>query len=230
MAKKITNPKKKISRTRGVEKMLDVMESPVAETSAKPRFGFVFKVMLVVAIGVALFMLARKYRGLVIAGVVNKTPILRYELNQTLAKRYGKVVLDEIINNNLIKQEATKLKISVNDNDLKEEIKKLEDKIGGEQALNDAMAQYGLSRSELEDQIRVSVLQRKIAEQRGNNDVTEEEIKAYFTENGTFYKGKQLSDVKGEIAGLLKEQKMQEEFSRWFSEVKAKAQIQSYLD
>lgn len=194
------------------------------------NFKFVSKVVAIVAVGLVLFFLATRFKGLVIAGIVNKKPIFRNELNQTLAKRYGKVVLDEMINNELIKQEAKKMGVEVSDTDIEQELAALQEKIGGEQALNDALVQYGLTKEELREQIRVSVLQKKIAEKVANIEVTQEEIDEYFKTNSAYYEGKKLEEVSEEISTLLKDQKRQEEFGTWFAEVKAKAQVETYID
>lgn len=212
--------------------MMQEAEVQMNQTTKKvgKKMNFVAKVLLVVIIGAALFMLANKYRGLVLAGIVNKTPITRWELNQQMTKRYGKTTLDEIVSNLLIKEEAKKMGVEVTDAEVQDEVKKLQEKIGGEDALKDALTQYGLTRAELEEQIRVSVMQKKIAEKLNKSEVTEEEVKEYFKTNATTYTGKKYDEVKDEIAALLKDQKMQQEFSTWFTEIKAKAHIESYLD
>lgn len=193
------------------------------------NWKFLSRVALVVVIGLALFLLAKKYRGLVLAGVINSTPITRWQLNQVMSDRYGKTTFEEIVNNEILKQEAAKMKVEVTAQEIADQIKELTDKVGGEEALKDALTQYGLTRAELEDQIRMSVLQKKIAEKQTAVEVTADEVAAYFKQNAASFGTKKLEEVKDQIMESLKDQKMQEAFNNWFTEVKAKANIQSYL-
>lgn len=192
--------------------------------------NFLTKVIALVVVGLALFMLAQKYKGLVVAGIVNKTPITKIQLNQMLVKRYGKAVFEEMVTNELIKQEADKLKITVLATEISDELKQLEDRLGGEKELQNALLQYGLTQAELEDQIKLSLLQRKIVETQADYEVSEAEAQEYFQANTASFASQKFDEVKEEIKVMLKDQKMQEAFSAWFADVKAKAQIQSYLD
>ena len=56
---------------------------------------FISLTILILALGIGGFFLAKRYRGLVVAAVVNKTPITRWKLNQTMTTRYGHPVLEE---------------------------------------------------------------------------------------------------------------------------------------
>src|SRR4030065_1606935 len=221
---------RKIKKTTSLSQRMQPIFKKLSTYKSVLNFKFISKVTAIVLLGLALFLLAQKYRGFVIAGIVNKTPITRWQLNQELVKRYGQEVFYEIVSNELIKQEASKLKVSVAKDEIAAEIKKIEEKLGGTEELNKALVQYGLTQTELERQIQISLLQRKIVEQKGSFEATEDEIKEYFTTNAAAYVNQKLEDVKAEIASLLKEQKMQTEFGRWFNEIKTKAQIESYFD
>lgn len=229
MATKKTKPVKKTAH----KNVVRAPKSQVAELVMKLKklpWDFLSKIGALVAIGLILFVLAQKYRGLVLAGIVNRSPIWRTQLNQQMSKRYGKMVMDEIVGNELIKQEAAKMQVSVTEAEIQEELKKLEEKIGGPEALKDALEQYGLTQSEIGEQIRLSLLQRKIVEKLNPAEITDEEIETYFKDNQAVYKGKKLDEVRGEIADNLKEQKLQEAFAKWFADIKASAQIEVYLD
>jgi foldase protein PrsA len=191
---------------------------------------FLTSVVLVVLLGTAVFYLAKRYRGLVIAGIVNKTPITRWELNKTLSRRYGQAVLDELVNNQLLTQEATKQGITVSQVEIDAERTKLAESLGGEENLASAMVQYGLSDSDLQDQLRLRLLQEGLSAKMFDIQVSEEEVAAYFTTNATLYEGKQLEDVRDEITASLRDQKLQQEFFTWFDKAKQDAQVTSYLD
>ena len=115
--------------------------------------NFLLGFAIVVLSGIALFLVAQRYRGLLIAGTVNKTPITRWELNKVLTNRYGDAVLEELVNNELLTQEAAKQGITITDEDLANERQSLVDSLGGEENLASALTQYGLSEADLSDQL-----------------------------------------------------------------------------
>ena len=92
--------KKTTSVKRTTKKEITSPLSQQIKTKSNPRF--VLNLIIIILIGVTVFLLAKRYRSLVIAGVVNKSPITRMELNQVLTKRYGKAVLDELINEKIL--------------------------------------------------------------------------------------------------------------------------------
>ena len=79
-------PTKKTKKTIKVIKKLrtePISEVVVQKKSATPIF-FV-KLLLVISIGAVVFLLAQKYKSQIIAGTVNKSPIMRWELNAKMA-------------------------------------------------------------------------------------------------------------------------------------------------
>lgn len=225
-AKTVKNTNKKTSRAEVVPAMvkLDAMKS-----LNKINWKFLSRVALIVVIGLALFLLAKKYRGLVLAGVVNKTPVTRWELNQAMTEQYGKQVFDQLVNDELMKQEAVKMKISVSKEEVADQVKQMTEKVGGEQALKDALSQYGMTQEQLETQLKSFVLQKKIAESLGTYEVTEDEATAYFKQNAASFDTKKFDEVKDQITATLKDQKMQDAFNTWFTDVRTKANVQSYF-
>lgn len=213
-----------------------ILAAPVAEevtpkkqAGFNPDFGFILKLIVVILIGASIFMIARRYRGQFVAAMVNKQIITRFELNQSLTKRYGQAMLDEIVADRLLRQEAKKLSITASADEIKKELEDLSTRLGGDEALGEALKQYGLSMEDLRSQIELRLLQKKIAEKVVTVEVKAEEIKAYFDENKTVYKDKKFDDVKKDIEESLKTQKLQQEFAKWFEDLKTKSQIQTYL-
>jgi len=197
---------------------------------AKFSPNFVTSVAIVVLAGLSLFFLAQRYRGLVIAGVVNKTPITRWQLNKVLTNRYGEAVLEELVNNELLNQEAAKQGIVVSSEDLAKERQSLVDSLGGEENLASALQQYGLTESDLTDQIRLRIIQEQLADKLFTVDITDEQVQEYFDSNESLYEGQSLDEVKEDIRNSLKQQQVQQEFYAWFDQLKQNTQIKTYLD
>ena len=185
-----------------------------------------FGLLLIAAI---VFFLAQKYRGLIIAGSVNSTPIYRLSLEKQLNARYAQATLDELINTALLKDLAKTNDITISTNDISDERKQIEDRLGGAEALRASLDQYGMSESEFNSRLETVVLERKLSEKLFTNEVSDEDAQKYFDDNKVSFSGKKFPDVKDQIKENLKQQKLQQDFSNWFNDQKSKAQIKTYI-
>lgn len=205
-----------------------VPETSISKVSG-PNLKFLVQLVIILALGTGLFLLASRYRGYVIAAVVNRTPISRWQLNQVLASRYGKPVLDELISQELLTQEAKKQNVQINQADIDKEYKSLEDKLGGADNLKQALTQYGLTKDELQQQIRLRLIQTKLSDKLFNIQISDDDAKKYFTDNAALFKDKKFDDVKDDIKTTLKNQQLQDKFTTWFNDLKSKSSISIYL-
>jgi parvulin-like peptidyl-prolyl isomerase len=198
-------------------------------TNLRKPLPFGAKLVILVLIGVSVFWLVRKYRGSIIAAVVNKTPILRLELNQVLMEKYGKQELDQIVSERLLEQTAKREGVSVSPEDIQKERDALKERLGGDDNLKAALEQYGLSDTELTKTLKLKLVQQKLAEKLFKIEVKDDEVKTFFDDNKELYTGKKFDDVKADIKESLKQQKLQQEFSTWFDGERKKAQVQIFI-
>lgn len=215
---------------KSTDKFLKTIKKHKLYKTVTKNSRFIALTALVLALGIGGFFLAQKYRGLVIAAVVNKTPITRWQLNQTLANRYGQPVLDELVNNELLSQQASKEGIKIDQAKIQQELDSLAERFGGADSLDTIREQYGLSKDQLNEQIRLRLVQEKLAAKLFDVQVEEQEVKDYFEQNSSAFADKSLEEVKGQIKETLLNQKMQQEFSAWFEKVKQEAQIKTYIN
>ncbi|WP_310549996.1 peptidylprolyl isomerase [Paenibacillus glufosinatiresistens] len=103
------------------------------------------------------------------------------ELKKTAGEDNLKSIVQSMISERLIDQEAEKAKVTVTDADIEEELKKITDRLGGEEALNNALSQSGMTLANLKEQIPSQVKLRKILTPQIK--VTDEDIQNYFNEN-----------------------------------------------
>jgi foldase protein PrsA len=190
---------------------------------------FVKNLILVVLVGSTSFLLAKKYKSQFIVATVNYQPISRFQLNKLLTERYGQDVLDELINQTLIKDLIKKNNVSVTAADIETEIANLKTQLGGEEVFQATLAQYGLTLDLLKEKLEVTLGQKKLAENLFNPEVSNEEVSEYFTQNKALFNDKTLPEVEEEIKANLIDQKLQQEFSTWFTEQKEKASIRSFI-
>jgi hypothetical protein len=201
-----------------------------SEGNARRSLPFGAKLTILVLIGVAIFLLVRQHRGQFIAAVVNKTPIWRHTLNQELVQKYGQDQVNQMIQMELLEQAARSEGISVSAEAIQAERDNLKERLGGEENLMVALEQYGLTEDDLSEQLRLSLLQRQLQEKLFSVEVADDEVRIFFDDNGdSLYPDQSFDDVANEIREGLRQQKLQQEFSRWLEEQKSKAQIQIYI-
>lgn len=226
----MSESKTKTKKTVRVIKELrsEMPESQIKEVKSAP-FGFIAKLVLIVALGSALYLLAQKYRGQFLAGTVNSSPVTRWELNQKMAEKYGKQTFDEIVNERLLQSELKKNNIVVTEEELKAELDKIIKEYGGEEAFKAALAQYGLTEEKARESIRQSLSLKKMIEKTYPINITDEQVKKYYEDNKKNFGTKKLEEVSAEIKDNLYQQEVYAKSQEWFSGVRQSAKIVSFI-
>ncbi|MBT2703080.1 peptidylprolyl isomerase [Bacillus sp. ISL-35] len=125
------------------------------------------------------------------AASVNGEKITKDELNTKLTEMYGADTLDSLITDKVIEMEADKQKVKVTGNEIDEELTKLQESYGGEDAFAAALEQNKVSIDRIREDIETYLLAEKMI--KPSIKVTEEEMKTYFEENkGTFDQNEQV--------------------------------------
>ncbi|ATW28780.1 foldase [Candidatus Formimonas warabiya] len=112
---------------------------------------------------------------------VDGDPVTKEELYDSLVKQNGQEVLDSLIADKIREKEVQKNKVSVTDKEIEEEVQKLTDQYGGQEAFNQTLAMYGLSLDDVKKDVKSSMEVKKLLEPQIS--ISEEEINNYFTEN-----------------------------------------------
>ena len=195
----------------------------------RPPFGFIVKLLLIIALGSILYLLAQKYRGAFLAGTVNSSPISRWELNQKMVEKYGKQTFDEMVNEKLLAAELKKQNITVTDKEVSDETAKIIQEYGGEEAFKAALTQYGLTEAKAKDSIKQSLSLKKIIEKNYKIEITDDQVKKYFDENKTLFEGKKLEEVTVDIKETLYQQAVYTKTQEWFTGIRKDAKIVPYI-
>ncbi|WP_423407883.1 peptidylprolyl isomerase [Heyndrickxia sp. MSNUG] len=115
------------------------------------------------------------------AASVNGEKISKEELYQKMTHLYGKDTLESLITNKLIELESEKQKVKVTGTEIDEELTKLQNSYGGEDAFASALQQNNVSIDQVRDDIEHYLLAEKMIEP--SIKITEEEMKTYFEKN-----------------------------------------------
>ena len=121
-------------------------------------------------------------RSLFIVALVNGQPISRIAVVSELEKRNGKQALEALVIQTLILQESQKRNIDVNPTEINNLIKKIEDGLKKQgQNLNQALEIQGMTRTDLESQLRIQKLVEKMVAK--DVKVTDKEVSDYVEKN-----------------------------------------------
>lgn len=169
-------------------------------------------------------------KGLFVAAMVNGSPISRISIIKELEKKEGKQILENIINEKIIKDELNKQKIEVSKEEIDEEIKKIEEQVVGQgEKLEATLAQQGLTIEKFREQI---TLEKKLEKLLASKIiVTELEIDSYIKESkATPPKDVKIDDFKNQIGEQLKQDKFKQEAQKWVSNLTSNAKIKYYVN
>ncbi len=182
----------------------------------------------IVAIATILTVFYLFKNNFIIAATVDGRVISRYSLIKELERQNGKTVLDTMISENIIANEASKKGIVVTDSDIDQEVKVVESGIlaqGG--TLDMALLQQGMTMDGLKERIRTQKMVEKLLADKIK--VSEAEVNAYVATNKiSLPKGKE-TEAKTQIADQLRDQKLNVEAKKMISELKSSANIKYYI-
>lgn len=188
---------------------------------------------LVIATGVAVVLIIVALffaKGFFVAATVNGSPVSRWSVIKQLEKEGGKQALESIIDKKLIEAELTKQKITVTQEEVDGEIKKIEAQVtaqGG--TLEMALAQQRLTEEKLREQITIQKKLEKLLVDKVV--VSEAEIDAYIKDSkAALPKDMKMEDFRKQIGEQIKQQKFQEEAQQWVSNLTTNAKIKYYVN
>ena len=100
---------------------------------------------------------------------------------------FEKTVIDQLVIQRLIMQEARKRNIVATDKDVDEQIATIKKRLGDEKRFNEALARANLTITVVRDLIRFQLTQRRVAEAAAQVTVTDDEVRKKFDENRSAY-------------------------------------------
>ena len=176
---------------------------------------------------IALFALLYFKKSWFVVAWVNNRPITRFEFNHQLEQQYGKKVLESLINQKLINQEAKKQKINITDEQIQESIDKIEKSLSGQISLDDALKAQGITREQLKSDMKLQLTIEKLVSQ--GIEISDEEIAEYFKENKELFTATEEGKQKEEAINNLRQQKINKKFQGWLENLHNTAKILRFI-
>lgn len=183
----------------------------------------VFFLLTILAVGFLGYRLRPKFLG----GLVNGEPIFRFQLTGRLYSSYGRQVLEDLIVEKLISQEAKKEKISVSAEQLNQAIEKIKAQLGEQTDLDSVLAIQGIRRSDFENQLKIQILVQKLLEREVS--ISKEEIAEFIKENKKIMEATAEADLEAEAKESLLNQKISERLNPWISELVSRAKVLRFV-
>lgn len=213
---------KKSARNKKVNKILEAKtEKPQKATSTLGSYLQIIKnfasrktyyiFLLVTGILILVFVSG----NFLVVAWVDKQPISRIEYLQELDKKYGKELKDQLIIEKLLSIEARKKQVLVSENEILEEIKKVEQSQGGAEQLNQILQIQGIKQDEFKKMVKLQILKQKVF---GRDVViSDDEINKYLETNKEQFKDPD-DKVRESIKEQLKQQKINSNFQNFIKD------------
>ena len=138
-------------------------------------------------------------------------------------------VLDQMVTNILLKQEAQKANLTVSDTEIETEYNNLVTSLGGEEALDKELTNVDLSETELKANIESQILVNKYIDSQIDSSsitVTEAEVLALYEEAGSVQELPPLEEIETEIRAELTRQKRDVLISELIPSISSNANIE----
>lgn len=185
------------------------------------------KTLTLALVALAVGLLTYKVGPWMVPALVNNRPVTRLEIASRLEKAYGAQALDDLVNEKILDQAIAKAGVKVDEAKLAEQVKNLETQFESTGGLDEALKQRGLSRKDLEKQIRTQLSVEVILADKITP--SDDEVKGQFTAGAaTLYKDKKFEEVQDSIKEELKQTKLRDGFLAWFEGVKKDAKVKNF--
>lgn len=183
-----------------------MIPSSVALRSASPSRKRTYIIFIIAALVILILFSMRSY---LVAAMVNGEPISRLKVISQLEKQGGKQILDSLVTQSLIMQEAKKKGVTVTEDDIKKDLAKIEENYKKQgQTLDQVLKMYGVTREEVVAQRKPFILLDKMVGQ--DVKVTDKEINDFIAKNNESYGGTlTVAQVKQDLIAEKLKQKQQ---------------------
>jgi foldase protein PrsA len=198
------------------------------ETNKKISFSEWFKENKSLAIGLVVVMLSFLIgyfaKNSLIAATVNKGVIWRTSVIRQLEMYQGSNVLDSMIEQKLIEQEAKKQGIKVSKEEINKRISELETSMSAQGTdLNTILKESGMTRKDLEKNYEASMMAEKLLGDKV--EITDEEVQKYIDDNPEYFEGADMEQAKSIVKEQLKQQKLSSQYNSFITGLKSNAKI-----
>jgi foldase protein PrsA len=162
-----------------------------------------------------------------VVATVNGEQIRRSEYDRAVAQNSGEAVLDNLVVERLIANEAKKRNIMVDEGEASRLLEEQRQQFGNEAAFQSALSQAGLTEADFVRQLRLGVMLRQMVADQ--TQVSEQEVNDMFQANADRYAGMPEADAKEQIRTGIQRQRENAAARDLLDKLRAEAQIETRL-
>ncbi len=166
-----------------------------------------------------------------VVAVVNNQPITSVELYQNMKSKYGQEILNQLIRDKIITQEAAKKGIVISQADIDKKISEFETQVGGKDQLKAALTSNNISESDFRNNVKTQLMVEKLLEK--DIQVSDKEIDDYIAKNPTdpnvASANTKDQKVRDKIRSQLRSNKLNDKFQSWYSDLEKKSSITKFI-
>ena len=203
--------------------------SEAEKKTEKRAIRISFKTMIVLVAIIAIGALFYVGKGWFIVATVDGSPISRLSIIGKLEKASGKTLLDTLITEKLIQNEAKEKGIVVSEEEVNSEIKKVQDQVtvqGG--TLEAALVAQGMDMQDLKSRITLQKDLEKLLADKTN--VTDSEVEQYVKDNKVSVPQGREAAMSAQVRDALVNQKLVKEADTLIAALKSRAKIQYFVN
>lgn len=183
------------------------------------------KVYIIVLVA-GLLLLAAFKKDLLIAAIVNGSPVTNLELQMRLNREFRTQTLNQLINEKIILEEARKNNAVVQESEVDQKIVELETSVGGKDVLENLLSQQGQTKATLRDQVRMQLAIAKLYDKEAT--VSAEALTKFLEQNRQSLRATDSASQEKEAYDILKQQGLSQIFNQKFQELRQKANIKIF--
>ncbi len=235
VSKKAVSQKKKPARTVKTKRASSsVVEAPmmseVPSTIVIPEQRRPLSQRIAMMIGGALLIVGlvlATNKSLLVVATVNGQPIFRWELSKVLMDQFGKQMVDAMITERLIADAARQSNVVISQKDIDEKQQEIVKSFGGKVTVEELLKFQGMTKASFDSQIKTQLIVSKIV----GKDITisDADIAAYLEKNAETLTATDEATLKSEAKTALFNQKVSEKVQPWFTAIRTKANIQTFV-
>jgi hypothetical protein len=221
-----TTPKPSATKPASIKKSTIADTDPISAKTPSSDWIKILNRPWVRIVGVILLILiatAILFKDRFIVAWVNGKPILRSEYTAEMENRVGEQVLQDLVTRRLILSEAQSQGVVVTLEDISARIAQIEEQLSSQgNTLDQVLLSQGISRSELQEQIRIQLLVEKLAPEDAS--ASAESIANFINENRELLP-EEASDAELEDIARSQLESSQGQITAWLDELQKKANI-----
>lgn len=225
--KKSAVSKKKPVKRSASKVVVPVMEKkvvePVVQNNSGANSSQTFNLVVGALVVVVLALGFMRYKYLFVPAVVNGSPIYSWQYVKVLNQTAGKQVMDQLVVEKLIAQEADKQKVTLTNEEVDAEFARLDKQFESAGGLDAFLATQGLAKADIRNQLELNLKVQKIV--AGQVNVTDEDVSKYYAENKADYKDLKADEAAVQIKQMLADQALQQQVGTWIQDLRSKAQV-----